>query len=503
MHWQPGTIAMSKHVTEACRMLIGGELVESESGQFDDSLDPATEEVIGRAPAATKADVDKAARAAEKAWPGWAAMSVAGRADVLRTFGARLMQRADELLKVEVSDTGNTIGPMRGDVRMGDSLNYYAGLGYELKGQTIPSTPGNLHLTVREPYGIVARIVPFNHPVMFATARTAAALMAGNAVVVKPPETSPLSAMVLAEIARDAFPPGVFNIVTGKGATAGDALVRHPAIKRIAFIGSTATGRAIQRAAAETAVKHVSLELGGKNPLIVFPDADPDAVARAAVGGMNFTWQGQSCGSTSRLLLHDSLYDRVLEQVVDLVSSLRVGDPMDDRSQMGPINSAAQLAKVQHYVAAGKADGARLLTGGTRPEGEQFRRGYWIRPAVFGGVTPGMRLASEEVFGPILSVMRWSDLDSAIAMANDVEYGLTAAIWTNDINTALTTARRVRAGHQWINGFGAHYMAVPFGGVKSSGVGREEGLEEMLDYTEIKTINIVLGTPTWGQTLRV
>jgi aldehyde dehydrogenase (NAD+)/betaine-aldehyde dehydrogenase len=487
---------MNKRVTEACRMLIGGELVESESGRFDDSLNPATEEVIGRAPAATRIDVDKAVLAAEKAWPDWAAMPVSGRADVLRMFGARLMERADELLKVEVSDTGNTIGPMRGDVRMGvDSLNYYAGLGYELKGQTIPSTPGNLHLTVREPYGVVARIVPFNHPVMFATARTAAALMAGNAVVVKPPETSPLSAMVLAEIARDVFPPGVFNIVSGTGATAGDALVRHPAVKRIAFIGSTATGRAIQRAAAETGVKHVSLELGGKNPLIAFPDADPDAVAKAAVGGMNFTWQGQSCGSTSRLLLHESLYDRVLEQVVETVSSLRVGDPADERSQMGPINSAAQLARVQHYVQAGEADGARLLTGGRRPEGEQFKRGYWIRPAVFAGVTPGMRLAKEEVFGPILSVMRWSDIDSAIEMANGVEYGLTAAIWTNDINTALTSARRVRAGHQWINGFGAHYMAVPFGGMKCSGVGREEGLEEMLDYTEIKTINIVLGQP--------
>lgn len=487
---------MSKHVTEFCRMLIGGELVESESGQFDDSINPATEEVIGRAPAATKADVDKAARAAGKAWPEWAAMPVAHRSEILRTFGARLIQRADELLKVEVSDTGNTIGPMRGDVRMGvDSLNYYAGLGYEIKGQTIPSTPGNLHLTLREPYGIVARIVPFNHPVMFATARTAAALMAGNAVIVKPPETSPLSAMVLGDIARDVFPPGVFNIVTGKGKTAGDALVRHPAIKRIAFIGSTATGRTIQRAAAETGVKHVSLELGGKNPLIVFPDADPEAVAKAAVGGMNFTWQGQSCGSTSRLLLHESLYDRVLEQVVDMVSSLRIGDPMDEHSQMGPINSAAQLAKVQHYVEAGRADGARLLTGGTRPEGEQFRRGYWIRPAVFAEVTPGMRLASEEIFGPVLSVMRWSDLDSAIELANDVDYGLTAAIWTNDINTALTTARRIRAGHQWINGFGAHYMAVPFGGVKNSGIGREEGLEEMLDYTEIKTINIVVGTP--------
>ncbi len=495
---------MNAMVTEACHMLIGGQLVESESGAWDESLNPATEEVIGRAPAATAGDVAKAVASAEQAWPHWAAMGVSARAEVLRAFGNSLLKRADELLRVEVMDTGNTIGPMRGDVRMGvDSLNYYAGVGYELKGQTIPSTPGNLHFTVREPYGVVVRIVPFNHPVMFATARTAAALMAGNAVIVKPPETSPLSALVLAEIARDVFPAGVFNIVTGTGATAGDALVRHPTVKRIAFIGSTATGRAIQRAAAESSVKHVSLELGGKNPLIVFPDADPDAVAKAAVAAMNFSWQGQSCGSTSRLLLHESLYDRVLDQVVDLVSAIRVGDPMDERSQMGPVNSAAQLAKVKHYIRIGETDGARLLTGGCRPEGSAFARGYWIRPAVFGAVTPDMRIAKEEVFGPVLSVMRWSNVDAAIEMANAVEYGLTAAIWTNDIDTALTTARRVRAGHQWINGYGAPYMAVPFGGVKNSGCGREEALEEMLDYTEIKTINVILGRPRRGETKKM
>lgn len=487
---------MAATATDACHMLINGQLVESEAGAWEQSVNPANEEIIGRTPAATAADIDKAAKAAEKAWPAWAAMGVGGRAEVLRTFGARLLERADELLRVEVMDTGNTIVPMRGDVRMGvDSLNYYAGLGYELKGQTIPSTPDNLHLTIREPYGVVARIVPFNHPVMFATARTAAALMAGNAVIIKPPETSPLSAMILAQIARDVFPPGVLNIVTGTGNTAGDALVRHPAVKRIAFIGSTATGRAIQKAAAESAVKHVTLELGGKNPMIVFPDADPDAVAKAAVAAMNFSWQGQSCGSTSRLLLHEALHDQVLDRVADLVSSIKVGDPMDESSQMGPVNSSRQLTKVENYIRVGESEGARLLTGGRRPSGSAFARGYWIRPAVFSQVTRNMRIAKEEIFGPVLSVMRWSDVDEAIEIANSVEYGLTAAIWTDDINTAFSTAQRVRAGHQWINGYGAHYLAVPFGGVKASGVGREEALEEMLDYTEIKTINVILGRP--------
>lgn len=282
-------------VTTASHMLIGGDLVASESGDWIDSIDPATEEVIGRIPAGNARDVARAVEAADRAWAAWNGIGVAARAEALRAFGRKMLERAEELLEVEVRDTGNTIAPMRGDVRTGvEGMNYYAGLAYELKGDTIPATPGNLHFTTREPYGVVARIVPFNHPVMFATARTAAALMAGNSVVVKPPETSSLSALILSEIARDALPPGVFNIVTGTGAGAGAPLVRHPGVKRIAFIGSVETGMAIQRMAAESAVKHVTLELGGKNPLIAFPDVDPATVIDAAIAGMNFSWQGQS-----------------------------------------------------------------------------------------------------------------------------------------------------------------------------------------------------------------
>jgi acyl-CoA reductase-like NAD-dependent aldehyde dehydrogenase len=484
---------MAKWITEADRMLIGGELVESESRSWDESINPATEEVIGRAPAADRRDVDKAVVAAEKAWPEWAARAPRERADTLQAFGRKLLERADELLRIEVADTGNTINPMRMDVRVAvESLNYFGGLVYELKGDTLPGAAGTLHLTLREPYGIVGRIIPFNHPLMFAVSRTAAALAAGNAVIVKPPETSPLSSLVLAEIAKEVFPPGVFNIVTGNGTTAGDALVRHPGIKRIAFIGSVATGRAIQKAAAETSVKHVSLELGGKNPLIVFPDVDIETAARAAVGGMNFTWQGQSCGSTSRLLLHADIHDAVLKRVVELVSAFRIGDPMDPQNDVGPVNSSSQYQKVLYYLRAGQEDGAHLLVGGQRPQSERFKRGFWIEPAVFADVTSNMRLAREEVFGPILSIMRWTSEDEAVELANATEYGLTAAIWTNDIHQALRTARRVRSGFQWINGFSAHYTGIPFGGCKNSGVGREEGIEELLSYTESKTINIVV-----------
>ncbi|MDF0546387.1 aldehyde dehydrogenase family protein [Sphingobium sp. H39-3-25] len=478
--------------TNASRMLIGGKLVESLSGDWLESIDPSTEEVIGHAPAGNEADVDQAVEAAEAAWPAWHGIGVAARAEAMRAMGRRMLERADEILEVEVRDTGNTITPMRGDVRSGvEGLNYYAGLAYELKGETIPSTPGGLHMTLREPYGIVARIAPFNHPIMFATARTAAALIAGNAVIVKPPETSPLSALILAEIAAETMPPGVFNIVTGTGAGAGAPIARHPAIKRIAFIGSVPTGMAIQRAAAEVAVKHVTLELGGKNPMIVFPDADIEETVSAAIAGMNFAWQGQSCGSTSRLLLHESIYDRVVEALVERVRSIRVGNPLDPESQMGPINSRGQYEKVLNYVEIAKGDGARLAVGGARPAGDYFKRGFWIEPTLFVDVEQSMRIAQEEVFGPILSVLKWRTVDEAVAISNATEFGLTASIRTNDINQAMDVARRVRSGYIWINGAGPHFPAMPFGGFKNSGVAREEGIEEMLSYTETKAIHIL------------
>ena len=292
---------------------------------------------------------------------------------------------------------------------------------------------------------------------------------------------------------QKALPPGIFNIVTGDGLTVGDAIVRHPDIKRIAFIGSPATGRAIQRAAAECAVKHVTLELGGKNPLIAFPDVDPDIVADAAVRGMNFSWQGQSCGSTSQLLLHADIYDTVLDRVVARVRALKLGDPADPETGMGPVNSRVQYDKVFSFFASAGADGARLMTGGQRPVGATFHKGFWIEPTVYAEVEPGMRLWREEVFGPILSVGRWHEFDDVIEKANSTEYGLTGAVWTNNLRDALTTIRRIRSGHIWVNGCSNHFLGVPFGGMKNSGVGREEGIEEMFSYTETKTVNIMLG----------
>jgi len=475
------------------KTLIGGQLVESASCEWLESVNPANEDVIGHVPLCGKPDVGRAVEAAQDAFPAWSALSVHERARYVRELGRQLQARSAEILEVEVADTGSTVGKLTGDVGHAvGALEQFAGLGLELKGETIPASANNLHLTVREPYGVVGRIAPFNHPIYFASGGVAAPLMAGNTTVVKPPEQSPISSTILSEICAQVFPPGVVNIVTGTGVGAGDALVRHPAVRRIGFIGSVPTGLAIQKAAAEVCVKHVSLELGGKNPMIVFPDVDVDQAVNAAVLGMNFAWQGQSCGSMSRLLLHSSLYDGFVERVKAKVEAIRLGDPASPSSQMGPINSAAQYARVLRYIGYGKEDGARLLAGGKRPAGSEFERGYWVEPTVFADVTMDMRVAKEEIFGPVLSILRWDTVEEAIRIANGTEYGLTASIWTNDLKHALRTARAVQSGYIWVNNVSAHHRGTPFGGLKNSGTGREEGLDELLSYTEVKAIHIAL-----------
>ncbi len=474
------------------RMLIDGRMIESSNGSWIESINPATEEILGRVPAASLDDVNTAVMAADRAWPAWAGLAVEKRGLYLRKLADMLETRADELVNMEVLDTGITISKIRADIgsacRM---LRYYAGLGLELKGESVPATPNNIHFSLREPYGVVGRIIPFNHPLQFAASKIAAPLIAGNAVVLKPSEQSPLTATVLAELCAEIFPPGVINIVTGL-ADAGVALTRHPSVRRLALIGSPQTGMAMQRAAAETGVKHITLELGGKNPSIVFPDADLALVTDAAIAGMNFGHQGQSCGSLSRLFLHDSLYDRVLADVVKRVEALRVGDPMDPHTQMGAMNSQQQYERVLHYIRAGLEDGASLVAGGSRPSGKKFEKGYWIQPTVFADVTPEMRIFREEIFGPVLSVIRWSETDDVIRMANSTQYGLTAAIWTQDIRTAFQTARRIQSGYISINGRPGHFPGVSFGGVKNSGLGTEEGFDEVLSYTVPKVINIIL-----------
>lgn len=474
-------------------MYIGGEFVASESGEWMESVNPSTEEVHGRVPAGSVEDVNRAVAAAKAAQPEWGAKSVFERGALMRELAAAIRASEEAVVPMEAADTGNTIASLGNDiVLVAGYVDFMAGLGTEIKGESVPATPQNIHFTMREPYGVVGRIVPFNHPFLFAGAHLAAPLMAGNAVVLKSPDQSPLSATVMAEICQRVLPPGVVNIVSGKGIVVGDAIVRHPDVQRIGFTGSIPTGMAIQRAAAEVAVKHISLELGGKNPFIVFPDADVETVANAAVAGMNFAWAGQSCGSTSRLMVHESLYDAVTERVVERVGRIKVGDPLDTASEMGPVNSEGHYRHVVALIESAREQGAKLLTGGERPEGEEFKRGYWIRPTVFGDVTMDMRIARDEVFGPVLSVLRWSDTSEAIEMANGTEYGLTAGIWTNDVTTAMRTARQIESGCVWINGGGRHFMSTGFAGYKNSGIGREECLDELLSYTQSKSIHIIL-----------
>ena len=357
-------------------MYIGGEFTDSDSGRWMDSVNPATGEVHGRVPAGTVTDVDRAVQAAAKAQLEWGALSVWERGALLRKLADAIGERSADVLPLEAADTGNTIASLDNDIFLVQGyINFVAGLGIEIKGESVPATAENIHFTMRQPYGVVGRIVPFNHPFLFAGAHLGAPLIAGNTVVLKSPDQSPLSATLMAEICHEVLPPGVVNIVSGEGIVVGDAIVRHPRVPRIGFTGSVPTGLAIQRSAAEVGVKHITLELGGKNPFIAFPDADPDAVAKAAVAGMNFNWSGQSCGSTSRLMLHESIHDQVLEQIERAVSAIKVGDPLDTSSGMGPVNSARHYAHVMGLIEAGRAEGARLVTGGARPEGRQFERG--------------------------------------------------------------------------------------------------------------------------------
>lgn len=476
------------------RMLIDGEMTVGEGGAagvWIDSHDPATLEPIGRVPAATANDVDRAIRAAAKAQIDWAARSVWERAAALRALASAIRARGPEILNLEARDTGNTIGKLQADVQIAAGyLEYFAGLASELKGETIPATAKGLHLTLREPYGVVARIVPFNHPFMFAAAHLAAPLMAGNAVVVKTPETSPLTGSILGELCQSVLPAGLVNILHGHGMPAGDALVRHPLIRRIGFTGSVATGLAIQRAAAESGIKHVTLELGGKNPFVVFPDADLDRVVEMAVAGMNFSWAGQSCGSTSRLVLHESIHDVVVERVAARLSALKLGSPLDPTSEMGPVNSARHRDRIMALIDSARAEGARRVTGGGRPHGESFVRGYWVEPTLFADVTPAMRIAREEVFGPVVCAQRFRTEEEAVAIANGTDFGLTAAVWTRDLPLALRMVRAVQSGTVWINTAGQHFVGTPFGGWKDSGLGGEECLDELFSYSQIKAVHV-------------
>ncbi|MFC0218080.1 aldehyde dehydrogenase family protein [Pseudochelatococcus lubricantis] len=484
-------------VTERLRLPInrglyyGGSWHEPEDGVYVETRSPASGESLGETAWADSVDVDHAVEAAREGFRVWRETTPVARGALLREAARLVRQHAEELALLDAADCGNPIREMIKDAEIGaTALEYFAGLATEVKGYTVPLGPDHLNFTIREPLGVIARINAYNHPFMFAVSRAGAPLAAGNALIIKSPEQAPLSSLRLAELIGPLFPPGVFNVVSG-GRTCGEALVAHPHIAKVGLIGSVPTGKAILRGAVDS-MKKVTLELGGKNALIAYPDADPDKVAVGAVRGMNFSWCGQSCGSTSRVFLHDSIHDAVLDAIVEQVKAFVPGIPTDPATTMGSLVSEAQFNKVMRFITLGQSEGARLVTGGNSADDPHLGNGYFIKPTVFADVTPAMRLAREEIFGPVLSVFKWSDEVEMLRAVNDVDYGLTASIWTQDINKALRTATQVEAGYIWINGSGKHFVGTPFGGCKQSGLGREESIEELLDCTQLKNVNISL-----------
>jgi betaine-aldehyde dehydrogenase len=474
--------------------LIGARRMQAADGSTLDAVDPSTGEVVARIPRCGPEDVDAAVAAARSAFPEWSRLHPAERAAALTRLADAVERRGDELARLDSIDNGSPLHEMRRDIGTATSqLRYFAGLALQLRGQTIPVGDGRLDYTLRQPFGVVARIVPFNHPLMFAATKIAAPLIAGNTVVLKPSEHTSLSTLALADDLAEIFPPGVVNVVTGLGPEAGDALVAHRDVRRIAFIGSVATGLAIQRRAAETAVKTVTLELGGKNPIVVFPEADVEQAIDGALRGMAFTWQGQSCGSTSRLLVHRDVYADVVDALAERIGRMRPGPALSPDSDTGAIVNEAQLAKVLGYVELGVSEGARLVAGGARATDGDLARGLFVRPALFADVRPDARLAQEEIFGPVLAAMPFDDYEQALEIANGVSYGLTASIFTRDLRTALAFARDVEAGYVWVNDSSRHFTGAPFGGVKDSGVGREEDLGEVESYTELKNVHVRYG----------
>src|SRR6266571_4983608 len=469
----------------------GGRWHPPASGAFADTFNPSTGETLARVAEASSADVDAAVAAARLGFAEWQAVTPLERARILRRIAEVVRQNASELAMIDAANCGNPIREMTSDATVAAAqIDFFAGLVTEMKGASIPMGPDALNFSVREPFGVVGRIIPFNHPFMFVAGKSAAPLAAGNTIVVKPPEQAPLSSLRLAEMIDGILPPGVWNLVPG-GKEVGQVLASHPDVAKVALIGSVPTGRAVMKAAADT-LKPVTLELGGKNALITFPDADLDAVSAAVVDGMNFTWCGQSCGSTSRAFVHEKIYDAVLERVQNSVKRYRPGIPTDPATTMGSIVSKVQYDSVLAYIEAGKEEGARLLTGGKRPSDPHLTKGFYVEPTVFADVTMDMRIAKEEIFGPVLSIFKWSDEDKMLAQVNQVEYGLTCSIWTNDLATAHRTAGAVEAGYVWINEVSKHFLGAPFGGYKQSGVGREEGIEELLSFTREKNIHINL-----------
>jgi aldehyde dehydrogenase (NAD+) len=479
-------------VKEQQPMFIGGKWVDAQSGKTFPTLNPATGETICHVAEGDKADIDLAVKAARKAFKSgpWPKMNASERGRLLNKLADAIEKNKDELAALESLDNGKPIADsLSADLPLTiQCYRYYAGWADKIHGKTIPIDGPYFCYTRHEPVGVVGQIIPWNFPLLMQAWKWGPALACGNTVVLKPAEQTPLTALRVAQLAQEVgFPDGVLNVVPGYGPTAGAALASHMDVDKLAFTGETTTGKIVMAAAAQSNLKRVSLELGGKSPNVVFADADLDAAVEGAYFGLFFN-QGQCCVAGSRLFVEEKVHDTFVEKMVAKAKARKVGDPFDPGTEQGPQVSQEQFDRVMGYIEAGKKDGAKMLLGGNRVG----NRGYFIEPTVFTDVTDEMKIAQEEIFGPVMSILKFKDTDEVLERGNRTFYGLAAAVWTKDIQKALRLANGLRAGTVWVNCYDVFDAAAPFGGYKMSGIGRELGEYALQLYTEVKTVTVAL-----------
>jgi aldehyde dehydrogenase (NAD+) len=472
------------------KLLIDGKWVNAASGKTFETVNPSTGEVLAKVAEADKADVDKAVEAARKAFDEgpWSKMSATQRGMLMNKLADLIEENKEELAALETLDNGKPINDSRnGDLPLTIACyRYYAGWADKIHGKTIPVNGPYFCYTRHEPVGVVGQIIPWNFPLLMQAWKLGPALACGCTVVMKPAEQTPLTALRVGELILEAgFPPGVVNLVPGFGPTAGQAISRHNGIDKVAFTGSTEVGHLIMEAAAQTNLKRVTLELGGKSPNIVFADTDIDEAVAGSHFGLFFN-QGQCCCAGSRLFVEQSIHDKFVEKTLAMTKNRKVGDPFDSSTEQGPQVSDEQFQKVMGYIESGKKEGANMLCGG----GRVGDRGYFIQPTIFDNVRDEMKIAKEEIFGPVMSVIPFKNIDDVVRRANNTTYGLAAAVWTRDISKAHAVANRLRAGTVWVNCYDVFDAAAPFGGFKMSGIGRELGEYGLENYTEVKTVTV-------------